>query len=200
MCRKLNFRMGERNFALEPTKVERKKLYGWTEMRLTTPDGGTCRQAGLDQSGQLIIVKGATKIGMLDEDGAWLERSELVAVHSDGREAEAQPSSFDQPIDLTCKASVEELLNLCVTATYQLSGDEVEAVNGWLGNDIYMFDFSYRGGYETSKAFLLSNGTTPFVITGEPMQFDFIGFDEQGTLTDMTDVDFEDDELDFNMM
>lgn len=39
--------MGGSTFAVAPTKVERKKLYGWTELRATDPDGVVCQAAGL---------------------------------------------------------------------------------------------------------------------------------------------------------
>ena len=200
MCRTLNFRIGGESIDLAPVKLERKKLYGWTEARVTTPEGVLCRQAGLDQSGQIIIPKGATKIGMLGEDGLWLEKADLVAVHADGSEAVATPSSFDHPIELTRKATVEELMNLRVSTVYQLTGEQGAALNSLLGGDIYTFDFSYKGGFERLTAFLLTNGTTPYIIAGEPMQFDFIGLEDEGVLTEVEDIDIEEDELDFSMM
>ena len=200
MCRTLNFRIGGRGIDLAPVKLERKKLYGWTEARVTTPEGALCRQAGLDQSGQIIIPKGATKIGMLGEDGLWLERSDLVAVHADGSEAVASPSSFDHPIELTHKATVEELMNLRVSTVYQLSGEQESELNSLLGDDIYTFEFSYKGGFERLMAFLLTNGTNPYIIAGEPMQFDFIGLEDEGVLTEVEDIDIDEDELDFSMM
>lgn len=200
MCRTLNFTLGDQHFDLAPVKLERKKLYGWTEMRVTTPDGAVCRQAGLDKSGQIIIPKGATKIGLLDEEGSWLEKSDLIAIRADGSEATAVPSSFDAPISLMQKSSAEELLNLRVATVYQLTGDEASALSNLLGNDIYSFAFSYKGGYETQQAFLLTTGTTPYIIAGEAMQFDFIGLDEQGVICEMDEVEIEEDELDFSMM
>lgn len=200
MCRTLNFRIGGRSLDLAPQKVERKKLYGWTELRVTTPDGLLCRQAGLDESGQIIIPKGATKIGLLGEDGEWLERSDLMMVHSDGREVVEVASSFDSPIELSHKSSAEELLNLRVSTVYQLTGEQADELNTLLGCDIYSFEFSYKGGYESLKAFLLTNGTTPYIIAGDVVQFDFVGLDEQGVIEDIEDAAIEDDELDFSMM
>ena len=200
MCRTLNFRIGGRSLDLAPQKVERKKLYGWTELRVTTPDGLLCRQAGLDESGQIIIPKGATKIGILGEGGEWLERSELITVHSDGSEVIEVASSFDAPIELIQKASAEELLNLRVSTVYQLSGDQTDELNALLGGNIYSFAFSYKGGYESLKAFILTNGTTPYIIAGEEITFELIGLNEQGVIEELDDFDIEDDELDFSMM
>lgn len=45
MAKSLNLIIGSNTFALAPTKVERKKLYGWTELRVTDPDGFVCNIA-----------------------------------------------------------------------------------------------------------------------------------------------------------
>lgn len=200
MAKELEFRLGDHLLSLSPTKLERKKLYGWAEMRATTPDGALCNQAGIDISGKIIIPKGATKIGMVGEDGLWLEKESLVAVHADGTPAEPIISSFDTTINLVEKATIEDLLDLRVSAVYQLSGEDSEELKGLLGGDIYTFPFSYRGGYETSMAFLLSNGSVVYIITGEKIVFDYVGLDEQGVLTECEEVDIEEDEFDFSMM
>ena len=98
------------------------------------------------------------------------------------------------------KATIEDLLDLRVSAVYQLSGEDCEELKGLLGGDIYTFPFSYRGGYETSMAFLLSNGSVVYIITGEKIVFDYVGLDEQGVLTECEEVDIEEDEFDFSMM
>ena len=200
MAKELEFRLGDHLLSLSPTKLERKKLYGWAEMRATTPDGALCNQAGIDISGKIIIPKGATKIGMVGKDGLWLEKESLVAVHADGTPAEPITSSFDTTINLVEKATIEDLLDLRVSAVYQLSGEDCEELKGLLGGDIYTFPFSYRGGYETSMAFLLSNGSVVYIITGEKIVFDYVGLDEQGVLTECEEVDIEEDEFDFSMM
>ena len=126
MAKELEFRLGDHLLSLSPTKLERKKLYGWAEMRATTPDGALCNQAGIDISGKIIIPKGATRIGMVGEDGLWLEKESLVAVHADGTLAEPITSSFDTTINLVEKATIEDLLDLRVSAVYQLSGEDCE--------------------------------------------------------------------------
>lgn len=47
-----NLVLSGHTFALAPSKVERKKLYGWTELRATDTDGYICRQVGLDSNGR----------------------------------------------------------------------------------------------------------------------------------------------------
>lgn len=200
MAKALNLKLGGSTFALAPTKVERKKLYGWTELRATDPDGVVCRQAGLDSNGVTIIPKGATKIGMLREDGNWMEKDELQAVHADGSAAVAIPSSFDGEISLDNKVSAEKLMDSIITSVYQLEGEGAEALAQALGNDIYAFPFSYRGGYDAADGFLLSNGTTPFIFVGTEAQFEMIGLEEQVAVDEPDDeIEVEEDELDFSM-
>lgn len=200
MAKALNLVLGGNTFALAPAKVERKKLYGWTELRVTDPDGTVCRQAGLDSNGVTIIPKGATKIGMLREDGMWMEKDELQAQRADGSAAEAVSSSFEGEIKLNRKVEIEKLMDCIVSSVYQLEGDGAEDLANALGNDIYMFPFSYRGGYETSDGFLVSNGTTPFIFVGTEAQFEMIGLEEQAVVDEPDDeVEMEEDELDFSM-
>lgn len=65
MCRNFDFRIGGRSVALAHIKLERKKLYGWTEMRTTTERGGTAFQPVIDYyclvkkyDGLIIITDG----------------------------------------------------------------------------------------------------------------------------------------------
>lgn len=200
MAKALNLKLGGSTFALAPTKVERKKLYGWTELRATDPDGIVCRQAGLDSNGVTIIPKGATKIGMLREDGNWMEKDELQAVHADGSVAVAIPSSFDGEIDLNRKVEPEKLMDSVISSVYQLSGNGAEDLAKAIGNDIYAFPFSYRGGFDAADGFLLSNGMVPFIFVGTEAQFEMIGLEEQAVLDEPEDeVEVEEDDLDFSM-
>ena len=200
MAKALNLILGGSTFALAPTKVERKKLYGWTELRATDPDGNVCRQAGLDSNGVTIIPKGATKIGMLREDGNWMEKDELQALHADGSVAEAIPSSFEGEIKLEQKVDTEKLMDCIVTSVYQLEGEGAEELAKAIGSDIYTFPFSYRGGYDASDGFLLSNGTTPFIFVGTEAKFELIGLEEQAVVDEPDDeVEMDEDELDFSM-
>lgn len=201
MAKALNFNLNGIPYAAVPTKLERKKVYGWTELRVTSDDGHICRQVGLDNSGQIIIPKGAIKIGAVKDDGSWMDKSELVAVHQDGTPAAPVSSSFDEAILLNRKATPEELLDSVITSVYQLDSETPQELIAAIGSDIYTFPFSYRGGYEASDAFLLANGNTAYILVGNPAQFDFIGLEEQGILDEPEDeTEIDDEELDFNMM
>ena len=198
MAKKLCIRLNGRDFSVIPTKLERRKLYGWNELRVVTPDGKLCQQAGLNSDGITIIPTGNTKNGIIREDGLWMERSELVAFDSEGKEAHKVPSSFDTGIELVDRTSTEDLLNHNITSVYQLTGDEGVILASKIGDNIYRFPFSYRGGYEWSTAFILSNGLTTFILVGSDGNYDFIGLEQQGKIDTLEELNFEDD-LDFSM-
>ncbi len=202
MAKEIAFKLGADSFSLAPVKVERKKIYGWTEMKVTNAEGGLCRAVSLDSNGIMVIPNGAIKMGMLSDSGRWVEKSELQYVHSDGSKAEMYPSSFDTGIVLDRKATAEELLDLLVTSVYVLSGGDASRMAEKIKDDIYSFRFNYREDYEDAPAFLLSNGSAVFILTGQMAKFEFLSLENQGTLDagedDAEEIDLE--ELDFSMM
>lgn len=199
MARNLNITLQGRTYSLAPSKLERKKLYGWTELRVTTPDGEECSQAGLNSDGMTVIPSGDTKNGILRQDGQWMDRSELVATLG-GKRLEPLASSFDTDICLTDRASNEDLLDCQISSVYQLIGEEALLLASKLRDEIYRFPFSYRGGYELSDAFILAVGPSVYIISGNSSEFPYIGMDEQGELDAIEeDLNLEDDDLDFNM-
>lgn len=100
MAKQLDIRINGRSFSVAPVKLERKKIYGWNEMRVVTPDGELCQQAGLNSDGITIIPAGNIKTGMLREDALWMERSELIAIDAYGNKVKAIPSSLIQVLTL----------------------------------------------------------------------------------------------------
>ena len=201
MAKNLELAIGDKVYPLTPVKLERKKVYGWTELKATTTGGLLCRQVGLDNTGQTIIPKWAVKQGILIEDGIWMEKTELVAVNTSGEPLEQVPSSFDGQIILSSKVTEEFFMDHLISSVYQLDGESSEALAALVGNDIYTFPFSYRGGYKASVGFLMGNGTNVFIFAGEQAQFEFIGLEELGVLDEPEDeMELDDDDIDFSMM
>ena len=199
MAKQLDIRIDGRSFTVYPTKLERKKVYGWNELRVVTPDGTPCQQAGLNSDGVTIIPNGNIKNGMLSEDGLWMERSELMAFDAHGNMAKAVSSSFDTGIDLLEKTTAEDLLDHNLASVYQLLGEESQLLSSKIGDDIYKFAFSYRGGYELNTAFIITNGPNVFIIVGIDGSYDYIGLDQQGVLDTVEDEICLEEAMDFAM-
>jgi len=200
MAKPLQFLIGGSTYDAAPVKLERKKLYGWTDTVATDEAGGVCISAQLAPGGTLIVPPSGVKMATLDADGKWLEKSELTPVDADGNPLTPVPSSFDAPIALDKKATDEEFLDHIWKAVYQLDGAELASAVG--DNDIYAFPFSYRGGLSQDDGFLLKSGGTLFLFTGEKVEFEMIGVAEEGVLDDQDEETpaEEEDELDFSMM
>lgn len=198
MAAALKFKLKGAEYEAVPVKLERKKLYGWTDVVATDASGEACRTAQVDPDGELLIPPGAVKLGILDEDGAWVERSELVAVDADGKELPIVPSSFGQTIELGETATSEEFLDHVWKSVYQL--DNAELANA-LGDGIYPFTFNYRADASPEDGFLLAAGGKVFLFDGEKSEFEFIGLEEASILDEpAAEPEAEEDELDFSMM
>ena len=116
MARTLTFSINDAEYAASPTKIDRKKLYGWTETLALDDHGNECKLVNTDETGTYIIPKGGTGLGILSQDGKWVNRSQLQALNQDGEPAETFPSSFSVTIKLEQKVTPEEYLNHSITA------------------------------------------------------------------------------------
>ncbi|GHT60006.1 hypothetical protein FACS1894109_16980 [Spirochaetia bacterium] len=58
MAKCLNFSLGGVVHSATPVKVDRKKLYGWSETKAFDEEGHECMLASTDESGSVIIPKG----------------------------------------------------------------------------------------------------------------------------------------------
>ncbi|MCL2849146.1 MAG: hypothetical protein FWE61_03745 [Micrococcales bacterium] len=200
MARTLVFGLGGQRYPAVPTKVDRKKLYGWSETVAVDDDGNTLQVAAVDATGTIVIPAGGVGFGLLDVDERWVERSALHAVTADGADAEPVPSSFDAPVELTDTATPDDLLAHAITAVYQL----VDAPDGFceaVGDQIYRFDYSFRAGYTASPAFVLVSDGVVFLLVGRHTPFELVGLDQPAVVVDdEADQADDDDEIDFSMM
>ena len=138
---------------IAPVKIERKKLYGRVDTEATDANGAVCKAVRLAPDGELIIPAGALKQALLDEDGQWVERSELKPVDADGNNVAVVPSSFDGVIELSTKVSAEDFLDHVWKSVYQLDEPSLAAA---LGDDIYAFPFNYRAAPGADEGYLLA--------------------------------------------
>ena len=199
MASSLVFDLGGTVFETVPVKLERKKLYGYTDVVATDAAGEVCQAARLDPDGSLVVPPKGVKQGILTEDGEWVERSELKAVDADGNELPIVPSSFGQVIALADEADEEAILDHAWTSVYQLDNRDLAAA---VGDRIFQFQFNYRSDPFPSDGFLLSANGLAYLFTGSRVAREFIGLDEEAALEEETsdEASAEDDDLDFGML
>ena len=152
MPRYLKFQFGNSEFECGMNKIDRAKLYGSVDVETYDVDGNRCELATLANDGKTLIPHGGTAFAYVNDDGLWVERSELQPVSLAGDKLEVLPSSFDQTIALTDKATMEEFLNHSVRLCYHLdyNDDEIAAefAESIKAGDIYRFGFLYRDGID----------------------------------------------------
>ena len=203
MARTLKFSLKDREYAASPTKIDRKKLYGWTETLALDDDGNECKLVNADETGTFIIPKGGTGLGILSESGKWVNRAQLQAVNQNDEPADLISSSFNVTINLEQKVTQETYLDHNITAVYQMD-DTDEALIEAIGDDIYTFSYSYRDSYDGSPAFLLTAdvpemGKKLFLMIGIENNFEMLALEEMGIIEETEEETDTEEELDFSM-
>ncbi|MCD8173061.1 MAG: hypothetical protein LUD76_06315 [Alistipes sp.] len=201
MPRELNFRIKRKQYSAVPVKVDRRKLYGWTEILALDEQGRPCDLVTTDQTGTLIIPRGGTAMAILSPQGGWVERSTQRTVRDDGTQAELVPSSYSVVIDLREKVSEEEFLNHSITDFYQIT-ETPEGLLRAIGNDIYTFRYTYLDSYETTPAFLMASGGVLYMLIGYRNRFEMLCLGDCETVDEDDDdyIDVEDNDIDFSML
>ena len=72
MAKELTFKLAGTDYAAAPVKLERKKIYGWTDTVATDRNGNVCSSAYLSPDDALIIPSGGLKQATVDESGRWV--------------------------------------------------------------------------------------------------------------------------------
>ena len=198
MAKELIFKLSGAEYNAAPVKVERKKIYGWTDTVATDKNGDVCGSAYLSPDDALIIPSGGLKQAVVSEEGRWIEKSELIAYDEEGSKVlPTLPSSFDAPIELKIKATAEEFLDNDWESVYQLVNPDLATA---VGDDIYKFDFSYSGGTNQNDAYLVNTPGGLFLFAGDKQEFPLVSLAEETTIDDTEEpVEEEIDELDFSM-
>ena len=183
MAKEFTFILGGAPFSAAPVKLERKKLYGWSDLVATDRDGHICTAAYISPEDSLMIPAGAAKMATVDERGLIVKKSDLIAFGADGKELEIFPSSFDAPIDLSKTAAEEEFLDHEWSSVYQIQNPELAGI---VGNTIYTFPFCPAG---------------LFLFAGSPVDFTPVSLVEEAVIDEAEEEVVDDiDELDFSMI
>lgn len=200
MPRTITFTHAGQSYPLELVKLDRDKLYGWSEIEARDADGGLCTLMNYYPGTGTLLPSGTITMGALTPEGHWADRSDLKAVDPQGNEAPLVESSFKTPVGLEATVPITTFLEHRITAVYTLQGESgvselVQAVAD--SAEIFTFPFNYRTDYEAAPGFLMENGGELFVLVGQKMEFSFIGFDQPEPIVEAADTDVA--ELDFSM-
>ena len=198
MAKELIFKVSGVDYSAAPVKLERKKIYGWSDLVATDKSGEVCSSAYLSTDDALLIPSGGYKQGTVDESGRWVEKGNLTACDESGNPLQMYASSFDAPIELSETASVEEFLDNDWESVYQILNAELAAV---IGDKIYKFEFFYRAGTNHNMGYLISTPGGLFLFAGDKQEFPLVSLVEQTVIDDTEEEPEEEDidELDFSM-
>ncbi len=203
MARTLKFEFNNDSVEVGLEKVERKKIYGWVDKKAYTREGQECQLGSISSDGAHIFGKESFEQGYVDQNGEWLEKSNLVALNNDQEIIEKIPSSFKASIKLDNTMSVDDYLLYMSKSVYQLEANPalLERVKS-ASPELFYFDYCYIDSYSADVAFLLTNEDSLFMVVGEPTNFDFIGLSEIESFILLEDDEEEegDDEMDFGML
>jgi hypothetical protein len=200
MARQAEFSINGQSIKAELKKVDRKKIYGWSTIEVFDESGSKCKLAGLAE-GQYVMPSGSTSLLSLNSKGEAVSKSDLVGIDTEGKRVVRVSSIYDEKV-LLRKATIDEYLSLAVKVVYQLQIDESKEIllSALKDGGIYYFVFNYRADYQGDDAFLISNGTDVFAITGMISDLEFIGLeDNEQELVPEETVTVQEDDLDFAM-
>ena len=200
MPRPLVLSLDGREFDVRITKIDREKLYGKVEIEAYDEKGNPAELLVLAPDGKTLIDTGGTALANVDENGDSISRADLIAVDEDGEKIETVPSSFAQTNTLK-RATVEDYVSQLVKSVYVLDAVE-EADKKYLQDHvsaglIYNFDFSYRGGIEYDKAFVIGNKTDAFMIVGRPAELEFVKLNQAVDLDPTEEQEVSTEEISF---
>ncbi|HOJ76828.1 MAG TPA: hypothetical protein PLZ08_03290 [Bacillota bacterium] len=118
MAKPLVFNVNGVECAFDIAKLDRKKLYGWKSVVAFDSNGNECLKMDLDQTGSFIIPPGGKGLGIIDLQGNWVDKSQLIALLDDGSPAQLVPSSFETPVELKQTVTIEEFLDYNIDYVY----------------------------------------------------------------------------------
>lgn len=204
MAKAIQFIAGELKFAASLTKIDRDKVYGFIDVKVSDDHGDQCVMGSLLEDGRTLVLNGATAIKTIDSSSNELDKTELKVVYQDGKDAVLVPSSYEGAVNLI-ETTFDDLFNLEITSVYQLDFEDLALktiVNDFLANGkVFRFVFNYRADYEGADAILISNPSGIFVLTGRIIDFSYL----ENKLTEISEnlveeTVVEEEEIDFGML
>lgn len=181
------------------SKLNRADVYGWSEVQCKDKEGQVCTMATLID-GRHVLPAGSVSMIKHDGQGNPVKTSDLVGVDANSNPVEKHPSVYSGPVQLS-KGMLDDYLALAVKAVYVMQTEadcpfqsELEA------GELFQLAFNYREDYEADDAFMVSNGTDVFLVTGQIAELEYLAQHQQESpVEDESDEGTEDDMMDFSM-
>ena len=168
MGRKIKFNLEGQVLESEITKVDRKKLYGSSNKIVNDNQGNECVVSDLYQ-GSRILPRGSISQVLVDKNGSFVKRSNLVGFNEHNEKVEKVSSIF--ALENKCrKIDLDEFLSVNVKSIYQLdiADDQLDKWQNLFKNDeVYFLVFNYREDYEGDDAYIISNDSGFFMTVGK---------------------------------
>lgn len=199
MAKEPIFKYKSSTYSASLVKLERDKVYGWTETKYRDSDDNLCTFMTLLDDGKTMLGTGALGLKSIDSQGNEIEKSTLIARYTDGSEAVLYSSVFDQETELDDSKSIHDYLDMDVKAVYQLRFTEgrKSLIDVLSEKKVLYFKFNYRAAYEQDDAFLISQGENIFAVIGRLTSFQYSTLDIPTVFEDVAEE--SSDDLDFNM-
>ena len=191
----LEFEGAQSSFDL--AKLDRARLYGSRKRIPLDQNGQACIKAALTTDGLYLLQSGMTAQGYFDEDGRWLQRSQLSGLDVDGNVLELRPSTLGVT-QIAVAVDPSELLRYTTVAIYLLEAIGVDGVlDARLGaGEVFRFGFNYGSDFHLETAFLIKNADGYFCLVGTPM---LPIWSEPGRVELAASSEETSDDLDFEM-
>lgn len=203
MARALVLSVDGQEFPVSIVKIDREKLYGAVEIEAFDEKGRPASLKVLAADGKTLIDKGGTALTTVDADGNSIDRTSLVPVDIEGDKIESVPSSFNQP-NILEKATVDDYLSQIVKSVYLIQpydGAGLDYLYDHLAAEqIYTFQFSYRGGVDYDSAFVVGADNEAFMIVGKQASLQFVKLNQAAVLDSTEEQEISADDLDFDLL
>ncbi len=182
------------------TPLDRKRLHGFKRRIALDENGDECATAHLTRDGRFLLAAGCTADLYINNDGDAINRSELVAVDTDGNPLPTLSATSGRTQAIEGTVVLDDFLNHVVTKVYALESEALDPALEQALRDGAIFQVPYRPRttHTETPAFLLTNKNGVFLMQAEVCNFKFIGLEQEITEEEWAD-ETENIEFDFDL-
>ncbi len=194
----INYQGRASRFRMSP--LDRKRLHGFKRRIALDENGDECTTAHLTRDGRFLLGAGCTADLYINDDGDAINRSELVAVDTNGKPLPTLPATSGRTQAVEASVALDDFLNHVVAKVYALESETLDPTLEQALRDGAIFRVPYRPRptHTETPAFLLSNENGVFLMQTDPCNFDFASLEQEVSEEEWAD-ETEDIEFDFDL-